>query len=273
MYKGNYNFFDYKYNIAGYNGQDFGGLAQYLYLIISFVLIVILLFLLRKSSRDTIHKIIKFTSIFLIVFYIGKTSWESFYDIKRSGFNYYILPFDSCSIVMWASLIAGFSKSDKLKKFAECWLTTGGVVGGIAAMIFLNAFKFYPFLSFGAFYSMIWHLLMVFLGLLLLITKYVNMEYKNILNGFVFHIIVSMLVIPIDFIFNFDFMMYKNLGGIPIFEDIASNLSSMGLQFINPLLMTILYFLSFNLIFVIYNFVNIVITCLKKQQVFSRRDL
>ena len=35
MFRGNYNFFDYKYNIANYKGQDYGGIAQYLYLTIS----------------------------------------------------------------------------------------------------------------------------------------------------------------------------------------------------------------------------------------------
>ena len=32
MFRGNYNFFDYKYNILGYTGQDYGGIAQNIYL-------------------------------------------------------------------------------------------------------------------------------------------------------------------------------------------------------------------------------------------------
>lgn len=232
MFKGNYNFFDYKYNITGYNGQDFGGFAQYLYLFIALLLIIILLIMLRKSSKNNILNMIKILGVFLTLFYIFKTIWESIYDIKINGsFNYYLLPFDSCSIVMWASLLAGFSKNNKIRKMAECWLATGGIIGGLAAMIILNAFKYYPFFSFGAFYSMLWHFLMVFLGLLLITTKYVEMKYVEILKGFTFHMIISAIVIPIDFIFNFDFMMYKDLGGIPIFEDIASKLTLLNLHF------------------------------------------
>ncbi len=59
MFRGSYIFFDYKYNIAGYTGQDFEGPAQWLYLAISFILMVLLLFLLRKSSREKVLKIIK----------------------------------------------------------------------------------------------------------------------------------------------------------------------------------------------------------------------
>ncbi len=251
MFRGNYNFFEYKYNIIGYTGQDYGGFAQKLYLIISVILMIILLVSLRKSSKEKVLKIIRGISIFLILFYIGKTTWESIYDIKLSGsFNTGLLPFDTCSIPMLAGLIAGFGKG-KIKKYAECWLCTGGIVGGFATMLFLNAFKYYPFFSFGAFYSMIWHFLMVFLGLLLIVTNYVDTDFKTVLNGYIFHVIISLIVIPIDFIFNFDFMLYKDLGGVPIFEGIASKLTSMNLQLLNPILMLILYFIAFNIVLMI----------------------
>ena len=251
MFRGNYNFFEYKYNITGYSGQDFGGFPQQLYLAISIALIIILLVLLRKSSREMVLKIIRAVSIFLVVFYIAKTTWESIYDIRLSGsFNTGLLPFDTCSIVMLAGVIAGFGKG-KIKKMAEAWLATGGIVGGIAAMIFLNAFKYYPFLSFGAFYSMIWHFLMVFLGLLLIVTKYVDIDFSTINRGYLFHVIASLVVIPIDFICDFDFMLYRYLGGVPFFESIAENLISLNLGWLNPLIMLILYYIAFNIVFII----------------------
>ena len=260
MYRGNYNFFDYKYNIIGYNGQDFLGKAQYLYLIISVVLLIVLLAYFRKSSKEKVLRIIRIISIFLIAFYFVKTIWESFYDIKLTGkFNTGLLPFDSCSIIMLAGIISGFTNG-RLKKLSDSWLVTGGVVGGISTMVILNAFKYYPFLSFGAFYSMIWHFLMVFLGLLLIITNYVDINYKTILYGFCFHILISCFIIPIDFIFKFDFMMYLNLGGIPFFENIASYFSSLKLQILNPFLMLLLYFLAFNIVFLL----PIIIKKLKK---------
>ncbi len=252
MFRGNYSFFDYKYNISNYHGQDYGGFSQYLYLIISICLLVILLLYLRKSSKDKVLKIIRIISVFLVFFYFGKTIWESIYDIKYSGsFNWGLLPFDSCSIIMLAGIISGFFKG-KIKEYSDAWLVTGGIVGGIGAMLYLNAFKFYPFLSFGAFYSMLWHFLMVFLGLLLIVTNYVSLNFKTIIKGFLFHLLISVIVIPIDFIFNLDFMMYKNLGGIPFFEGVAEIFTQKGLIILNPLLMLILYFLAFNIILIVY---------------------
>ena len=249
MFRGNYNFFDYKYNISGYTGQDYGSIAQKIYLISSFVLIILLLFFLRKLSKEKILKIIKITGIFMTTLYICKTVWESIYDIKLSGsFNTGLLPLDTCSIIMYACLLAGFGKG-KIKKMAECWLTTGAIVGGFATMLYLNAFKYYPFFSFGAFYSMIWHFLMVSIGLLLIVNDYVELKYESLLQGYLFHLIFSIVIIPIDFIFNFDFMLYHDLGGIPIFEDIATKCTQMNLSFLNPLLMLLLYFIAFNIIY------------------------
>ena len=251
MFRGSYNFFDYKYNIAGYTGQDFGGPAQWLYLAISFILMVLLLYLHRKSSREKVLKIIKGISLFLVVLYVGKTTWETIYDIKYTGsFNTGLLPLDTCSIVMFAGILAGYAKG-KIQKISECWLATGSIVGGIATMVVLNAFKYYPFLSFGAFYSMIWHFLMVFIGLLLIVTNYVEIKYSTIINGFILQFVFSLVVIPLDFIFNWNFMMFLNLGGIPIFEDVATKLTSLNLQFLNPILMLALYFAAFNIVFLI----------------------
>ena len=249
MFKGNYNFFDYKYNIEGYTGQDYTRYTQNLYLIISFVTMILLLIILRKSKNERVKKIIRIVSIFLTLLYIVKTICESYYDITQGGgFNYYLLPFDTCSFVMLAGLLSSFCKG-KIKEYSDAWLSTGCILGGFATMIFLNAFKYYPFFSFGAFYSMLWHFLMVFLGLLLIVTNYVPMNYKTILKGYLFHVIVSLIVIPIDFIFNYDFMLYKDLGSVPIFEDIASKLTSSGLQFLNPIMMLILYFICFHIVF------------------------
>ena len=251
MFNGKYGFFDYKYNIAGYTGQDYGGIAQYLYLGISIVLLTILLIISRKFSKEKVLKITKIISIFLIILYIVKTTWESIYDIKMFGkFNTGLLPFDTCSIIMLAGIISSFSKG-KMKKYTDCWIATGAIVGGIANMLFLSALNYYPFFTFGAFYSMIWHFLMVYIGLLYIVTNYVPMKYSTIVNGFIFQLIISLLIIPIDFIFDFDFMLLVNLSSVPFFEGVASHLTAINMQFLNPILMLALYYFSFNLVFLI----------------------
>lgn len=248
MFFGDYSFFDYKLNITGYTGQDYGGFAQYLYLALSVLLLLLLFFFFRNASEKKVRRLVGMLGIFLIFFYIAKTTWESYYDVTLQGaFNTYLLPFDTCSIIMPAAVLAGFGKG-RIREMAASWCMTGGILGGVANMLFLNAFKYYPFFSFGAFYSMTWHFLMVFIGLLLIMTDHARPSFSTVKNGFLLHVLASLIVIPIDFIFDFDFMLYRELGGVPFFENVAAEFTARHLSFLNPVLMMILYFLGFSLI-------------------------
>lgn len=256
MYNGEYSFFDYKYNIVGYTGQDYGGIAQTIYSISSLVLIITLLFFLRKLSKEKVLKIIRFFAIFFLLFLITKTVWESYYDIKYTGhFNYGLLPLDLCSIPITAFFLAGFTNG-KIKDYALSWIVTGEVVGGIGVMFYLTALNYYPFFTFGAFYSMLWHFLMVFLALLIVVTNYIKLNYKVVIKGFIFHLIFSIPVIIINYIYNFDFMFYNELSSIPVFDEIGTKLINNNLGFINPIIMTILYFIAFNIAYLLCKLVK-----------------
>lgn len=251
MFTGDYGYFDYKGNITGYTGQDYGGFAQYLYLAISLVALIGLLIALRKVPKEKVMKLIGFLGIFLTVFYIGKTAWESYYDVKVTGeFNTGLLPFDTCSLIMPAGIMAGFGKG-KIQRIAESWIATGGIIGGFATMLFLNAFFYYPFLSFGATYSMIWHFLMVFMGLLVLVSSRPPIRFSIVTEAFIFHLIASVIVIPVDFVYDFDFMLYRYLGHVPFFEGVATRLREAGFEFVNPVIMLILYFVFFAVVWLI----------------------
>ena len=257
MFTGDYSFFDYKYDISGYTGQDFGGPAQYLYLGLSALLLAVLLRALRRAPERRVRQILRLSGLLLTLLYLGKTAWESVFDLQRFGaFNTGLLPLDTCSLVMPAALLAGWHRG-RAGRMAACWLVTGGLVGGIGAMVRLNAFQYYPFCSFGACYSMLWHFWMVFLGLLLAVTGFCPREEEQsraarlllgsarVRRGFTFHLLASVPVIAVDYLFGFDFMLYRELGGVPFFESVGAGLIRAGLGLLNPLLMLALYLAAF----------------------------
>lgn len=83
-----YGFFDYKYNIPGYTGQDYDSYWRYVYLGVSVGLIILLLILFRKAGREGIQKYLRVLGIGMIALYLGKSIWESYYDITTGrGFN------------------------------------------------------------------------------------------------------------------------------------------------------------------------------------------
>ena len=225
MFSG-YGFFDYKYNIPGYAGQDYQGMGRYLYMGVSLALLLglSLFFAFRKPEKEKIVWYLRIAAIAFTASYIIKTTWESYFDIATGrGFNWGLLPLDTCSIVMPACFLAGFGKG-KFKEIGEAWLVTGAIVGGLSNLLFLQALKYYPFFTFGAFYSMLWHFFMVFTGLFLWVTRYVKPRWIIIVYAMILHTAVSLIAIPLNYAYDWDFMLYRYAGGIPLFEGIADRI-------------------------------------------------
>lgn len=256
MWKGKYGFFDYKYNIEGYSGQDYMSPIQYIMTAIGVVGIIFLIIFLRKMKRENSKKMLGILGIAFTGLYIIKTTWESYWDIKTGrGFNIWILPFDTCSLFMPALLMAGFAKKDsKLEILGSTFLATIGLVGGIANFIFLRGLNYYPMFSFGALYSFFWHLGMVFVALYIPISHFHEFNFIDILNGMGLVLIASIYVIPFNYITGTDFMLLNEAGGAPVLEGVASKLISLNLKPLVNIMMIATYF-AFSAIFVtIYHF-------------------
>ena len=224
MFSG-YGFFDYKYNIPGYHGQDYDNGGRFLYLGISLGLLAILLtiFAIKKPKKEAIVWYLRISGIAFTLLCIIKTT---------------------CSMIMPCAIIAGFAKG-KVKNCAEAWLVTGNIVGGISNLLFLRALLYYPFFTFGAMYSMLWHFYMVFTGLFLWITGYVKPKWKLILYAMIPHLAFSVVVIPVNYIWNCDFMLYRTAGGAPLIEDLSTALYSKGIGWLTTPIMVIVYAILF----------------------------
>lgn len=243
MWHGKYHFFDYKYNIAGYSGQDYMSPVQYIMVGIGIAVMIVLLILLRKTKKQTSKRMLWIMGAVFTSLYIIKTTWESVWDVKTFGeFNIGVLPFDTCSIFMPALLMAGLAKEDsKLEVVASTFLATVGFAGGVANFIFLRGLNYYPMFSFGALYSYFWHLAMVFVALYIPITKFRKFIWWDIFNGNMMVLAAAVVVIPFDYITTQNFMLLYSAGGIPGVEKLAEKIIAANLRPFVTLIVLILY--------------------------------
>jgi len=250
----NYDFFDYKYNIFGYSGQDFESVIRILYLIISIFLCPVLAEITRKKGVKTAERIFRFLSVYLIIEEIFKISWESYWDITTGqGFNAGgILPLDTCSIFLYVLPIAAFGKG-KAKRCALSWMSTIGVLGGICYLIFPMVLKWYPLFTFGAWHSLMYHFVMVYAGFTVISTNMLEVKRTDYLLGFIPHMLMALIVIPFDYHFGWDYMLLRNASGVPFVENLASKLSAMNLNYLTTVIMLGFYLV----IAILFNFINI----------------
>ncbi|MBO4265438.1 MAG: YwaF family protein [Clostridia bacterium] len=251
-----YHFFDYKYNIEGYNGQHYGSAYQTFYLIATVVIAFALAFLLRKVKKETVKKSVGIIGIALTALYIIKTIWESHYDVATDrGFNTSLLPFDTCSIIMWAALIYGFCDGF-FADWAKKWIVSLGFAGGFANALFLQGLRYYPFFTFGAFYSMIWHAAMIFLAWWLLLSGDVRPKFSDTLRACGFHAVFSVLPIAINFsVSHMNWMLYDDAGGVPIIEELCKPYANTPIA---TVIMALAYVLITFLLFCVYIFISFI---------------
>ena len=261
-----YGFFDYKGNIQGFSSDLFSPMhfVFIAYAIISTILVAIFA---RKANHKHIDLILKIASIWVLVLEITKISWESYYDISGGhGFNKIgIIPVYTCSLYIYTMLLAAWTKG-KVKEYSLSFLTTVSVFSGFVGIIYCNGLNWYPFWTFGAFYSMFFHYSMLLTGVFLLATKYKKLEWIDAIKGWIPMCILALLAIPIDYEYGADYMQLYNAGGVPLLSNLAKALAGLNIRFVYTIIMLLLYITIGALVIGLYKLVKLIIESINKNK-------
>ena len=242
-------FFDYKYFIENYNGEDFHGIMHAVYIIICLIGIPMLIGHYMKKDQKAITRLLRFSAVFLAIEEVVKITWESYWDIVSGhGFNAGgILPLETCSLFIYCLIAAGFGRG-RIRECALAWMSSIGILGGMSYIVVTNVLKWYPFFTYGAFHSLIFHFMMVFIGLLIPFSYYHRFRKVDMLYGFVPQLLLAVIVIPLDYLMDWDYMLLHHAGSVPVIEDLGKAFSAAGLPFLTTLVMLVVYFLLGSLI-------------------------
>jgi hypothetical protein len=152
---------------------------HFILIILTIVAISIALKKTIHKSKEEVHKIIKKLTIIIWIL-----------EFVRIGFNLYIgninnvnecLPLYYCSLLLYAGLMSSFGKG-KIKRIGDVFLATGGIIGGIVFIIMpTTSLPTYPILHFISLHSFLYHGTMVYIGLLINATNYIELELKDII--------------------------------------------------------------------------------------------
>ena len=236
-----YGFFDYKYNIQNF-GSDLFSIPHFIFIAIAISFTIVFGIFFRKTKHSTIDIFLKILSIVMIVLEATKISWESYYDITTGrGFNYEgLLPIYTCSLFIYTVFLSAWTKG-KIRDYSLSFVTTIAMVSGAIGVVYCNGLNFYPFWTFGAFYSMFFHSIMFFTGFFLLITGYKKLEWSDILRGWVPMLVLAVITIPVDYIIGADYMQIYSGDGVPLLEGLGKIMAEAGLRPLFTALMLALY--------------------------------
>ena len=170
--------------------------AHCVYVLLTISAVIIALCLTRKADNNKQSATIRLAAILLCFIEALKIIFVLASEPKPNPNSF--LPFYFCSIEMYASLFAAFGKS-KLKKTGEVFMMTGGIIGGLFFIIYpLTSLSIYPAFHFISLQSFLYHGIMLFAGLFMLIVAKKSIKLKDI----IYHCAIVLSVSAIALLFN-----------------------------------------------------------------------
>ena len=264
-----YGFFDYKYDIVGFESDIFST-SHFMFLAFAIVALIFISICAPYISHKKIDLFFKISAIALTFFEVTKVSWESYFDIVRgNNFNVGgILPFYTCSLLMYCSFVAGFAKG-KAKEIALSWICTIGMVTGIIVLVYPNGLRYYPVWTFGGMHTLMYHFMLVSSATLALFSGYKKLSWKDIYIAIIPMLILAPIAISLNYIFKADYMQLYDATGVPILSDLADKLASHHLRWIFSIIMFSTYFVLSGIVVAIYK----AITLIKLKKVEKEKEL
>ena len=201
-----------------------------------FMVILIYLFVTKlalKYNKKTDDKVVFGIGLFLIIIEIYKQIFNTL--VSTNGYQWYMFPFQFCSVPMYIAIISSLLKEGKVKDAMYKFLAYYGLVAGTAVMLIPGDVFTSPYAVI-SFHSMLWHISLVVMGCYLLISRRLGFEFKkDIVPAF----IVFVSVVTLAIIFNI-------IGYNAFFGNSEINVHGhmMNLFFISPYYITTLPVLS-----------------------------
>ncbi|MBE7073929.1 MAG: hypothetical protein E7379_02435 [Clostridiales bacterium] len=150
--------------------------------------------LMRKSGEKGIRIFLIVTSILLLILELYKQILYTYNpSTGKWDYQWYVFPFQFCSVPMYVALIAGCCKKCKFRDFLYSFLATFGMFAGIITMILPDVFTN---LIGNNIQTMVHHGSMIIIGVVLFTSKSVEFKHKTILKALsVFAVFVSIALL------------------------------------------------------------------------------
>lgn len=193
---------------------------------------IICIFLALKytsnKSKDEVYKTIKWITIAMCVLEVIKIIYSitqnSIYDVNT------YMPLYYCSILLYAGLLSSFGKG-VFKRVGDVSLATGAIIGGVVFIIYPStSLPMYPAFHILSIHSFLFHGTMIYLGILINKTRYIELEKRDVKYFASLIGIMSIIALIINNLFNGNLMFISNnFPGTPI--EILYNLTNEGIWY------------------------------------------
>ncbi len=235
-----------------YEAAGLYSLEHLILLILTIVAIIVAVKFTKNKNKEQVRKIIQIVTVFIWILEIIKITFNLIIGNANKPNTY--IPLYFCSIILYAGILSGFCRG-KLKRTGDIFLATGSLVAGIIFLICPNtSLSTYPIWHYISIQSFILHGSMIYLGILVNITGYVEVKSKDIIYYSSLMLFVSLIALVYNNIYDSNLMFIsKDFPGTPIhiFYNITGNMFTFFMIIIQATLPFYIVFLALEVLQII----------------------
>ena len=195
-------------NIGEYEPCGIFTIGHFILITITIIGIFIALKYSIKKNKQEIHKIIKYITLIAYILEIIKI----IFNICQNSFsavNTY-MPLYYCSILLYAGTLSSFGKGS-LKRVGDVSLATGSIIGGLVFFIYPStSLPIYPIFHILSIHSFLFHGTMIYLGILINKTRYIELKKEDIKYFASLIGCMSIVALVVNHFFNGNLMFISN---------------------------------------------------------------
>ena len=174
------------------------GTFHLLFLFLGLAVYVGLAWLLRKTNEKQNKIVLVSIGGFLFLCEVYKQLFYTYY-IGNGSYQWWIFPFQLCSIPMYLCLIVPFIKKEKVQGWFYTFLSTYNLLGGFISMIEQSGLS-HPYITL-TLHAYIWHLSLVFVGFYLIASNRAGKHFKDILPAICIFAVLCVIAQTINIVF------------------------------------------------------------------------
>ena len=204
-------------------GPYFYNVEHIIFIILALATCVIVPLLLRKKSPKTIKIVLICLWATALALDLLKYMQGWIRDAMGDG-TFGIgseLPFYTCSIFLFTLPFALFSRNDLIKRSVCAFLCTISLFGGLINFFLSFTLVNYSLFSFYGLHTCIYHLMLLLVPMIMLITGYYRPQWRDFVNAFIVFAIFALPVFIFDCIFGVDYMYLYDGSDLTPFAVIA----------------------------------------------------
>lgn len=210
-----------KFFYDNFNESDVAGMFgiyHLLYVLLFIGIAALLLFLSRKLTAGDMPRVRFIIAVALTAMEIAKVSLRIF---KNQWYDSWV-PLYYCSLFIFA-IWCTFAKVDFIRKMGFAYITMGGIIASAFFMLYPStSLAIYPALHPSVMHSFIYHLVMFYTGLMILITREYEPQSFDALPYFCLILLASVPSVFLNESLGTNCMFLRHAFKLPILEPIIN---------------------------------------------------